>query len=110
MEALAARSTLLREWMAFFERYPLLLLPVSWDAPFPIDLDLQGDATMRRIISAQSALLTPAILGLPGLAVPTGLAGGVPTGVQLVAGRFGEGLCLSAGEVIERRAGMTLPI
>lgn len=110
MAALAARSTLLREWMAFFERYPLLLLPVSWEVPFPIDLDQQGDATMRRLITAQSPLLTPAILGLPGLSVPTGLADGVPTGVQLVAGRFGESLCLRAAELIEERAGLTLPI
>ena len=50
--ALAERSTLLREWMAFFERYPLLLLPVSWEVPFPIDLDQQGDSTMRRLITA----------------------------------------------------------
>jgi amidase len=35
---------------------------------------------------------------------------GVPIGVQLVAGRFKEELCLAAAEVIEARAPMPTPI
>jgi len=52
------------------------------------------------------------VLGLPGLSVPTGLAEGVPVGVQLVAPRFREDLCFAAGEAIEARAGMVarLPV
>ncbi|AQV98940.1 amidase [Cupriavidus necator] len=107
MDALSLRSTLLREWLAFFEQYPLLLMPVSWRRPFPVDADQQGDQAMRDILNAQAPLLAPAILGLPGLSVPTGMAGSVPMGVQLIAGRFQEGLCLAAGEAIERRAGWT---
>ena len=48
-----------------------------------------------------------ASLGLPGLAVATGLEGAVPVGVQLVAGRYREDLLLAAGEAIE--AGGTPP-
>ena len=44
------------------------------------------------------------MLGLPGLAVPTGLADGLPTGVQLCATRYREDLCLAAGEIVERAA------
>jgi amidase len=40
-------------------------------------------------------------MGLPCLAVATGLVGSVPVGVQVVAGRFREDLCLAAGEAIE---------
>jgi len=40
--------------------------------------------------------------------VPVGLAHGVPVGVQLVAGRFREDLCLAAGEIIEARAGWSV--
>jgi len=105
MDALSQRSNLLRDWLAFFAQYPLLLMPVSWQPPFPVDTDQQGDAAMRDILDAQSPLLAPAILGLPGLSVPTGMAGSTPMGVQLVAGRFQEALCLGAGEAIERRAG-----
>ena len=46
-------------------------------------------------------------MGLPGLTVSTGLVGRVPVGVQVVAGRFREDLCLLAGEAIE--AGGTPP-
>jgi len=110
MNALSMRTTLLREWQRFFERYPLLLMPVSWRRPFLIDADRQGGDAPRHILDAQSPLLATAILGLPGLSVPTGMADGVPMGVQLVAGRFQEGLCLSAGEAIEARCGVMTPI
>ena len=104
MDALSLRSTLLREWMAFFEQYPVLLMPISLQPPFPVDRDQQGDQAMRELLDAQSPLTATAALGLPGLSVPTGMAGTVPMGVQIVAGRFQEGLCLAAGEAIERRA------
>ncbi len=110
IKTLAARTTILRQWLLFFERYPLLLMPVSWQRPFPIDADQHGDAQTRRLIDALRPLLVPSILGLPGLAVPTGLFNGVPIGVQLVASRFQEATCLRAGEAIEMRSGMTAPI
>jgi amidase len=50
------------------------------------------------------------MLGLPGLAVPTGLADGIPVGVQLVASRFREDTCLTAAEVIEARYPAATPI
>jgi amidase len=110
MNGLARRTGLLREWQCFFERYPLLLLPVSCQRPFAIDEDQLGDLAARHIIDAQGPLLATALLGLPGLAVPTGIRDGVPTGVQIVAGRFQEALCLAAGAVIEARAGTCTPI
>ncbi|MCA3839503.1 amidase, partial [Burkholderia sp.] len=110
MNGLARRTALLRDWQQFFARYPLLLMPVSCARPFAIDADLQGDAAMREIVGRQGPLLATALLGLPGLSVPTGIRDGVPTGVQLVAGRFQEALCLAAGEAIEARAGIFTPI
>lgn len=110
MNALSLRTTLLREWQQFFARYPLLLMPVSWQRPFLIDADQQGIDAARSLLDAQSPLLATAILGLPGLSVPTGLAGGVPMGVHLVSGRFQEALCLAAGEAIEARCGVLTPM
>ncbi|KVF69799.1 amidase [Burkholderia sp. FL-7-2-10-S1-D7] len=110
MNGLARRTALLRDWQQFFTRYPLLLMPVSCAQPFEIDADQRGDDAMREIIGRQGPLLATALLGLPGLSVPTGIRDGVPTGVQLVAGRFQEALCLAAGEAIEARAGIFTPI
>lgn len=42
--------------------------------------------------------------------MPTGLSGGVPMGVQLIAGRYREDLLLAAAEIIEARASMATPI
>lgn len=108
VQAMAMRTTILREWGRFFDRYPVLLMPVSFALPFAVDLDQQGADVMADILRAQSPLISTAILGLPGLSVPVGLADGVPVGVQLVAGRFREDLCLAAGEAIEARAGWSV--
>jgi amidase len=110
VKAFARRASILREWMLLFERYPLLLMPVSWERPFPVDFDQQGDDAVRRMLTAHHPMLAVSTLGLPGLSIPTGFADGVPIGVQLVAGRYQEELCLMAGEVIEAQQRVVTPI
>jgi amidase len=110
LKALGRRATVLREWQLFFERYPLVLMPVCREPAFKLGLDQEDDAAMKRILDAMTPTLAPAALGLPGVAVPTGVRNNVPLGVQLVAGRFREDLCLDAAEIIESRAGVLTPI
>jgi amidase len=50
------------------------------------------------------------VLGLPAAAVPVGLAGGLPQGVQLIGPRWGEDLCLDAAATVEAAAGTLTPI
>ena len=52
------------------------------------------------------------VLGLPAMAVATGVADGLPVGVQIVGPRFREDACLAAAEAIEARAGVVgrLPV
>ena len=104
LEALTRRFNICRDWAVFLERYPVLLMPNSWQRQFAVDADLGPAAQVDALVRAQSPLLGTAMMGLPGLAVPTGLAGGLPTGVQLVSGRFREDRVLRAGEIIERAA------
>lgn len=89
---------------------PLVLLPVSAELPFPDRLDLAGDEALARVWEAQMTQLALPPLGLPGLTVSTALVGGVPVGVQLVAGRFREDVCLRAGEAIEAQGVPVAPI
>lgn len=110
MQAQAKRITLQREWAVFLDRYPLLLLPTSWKCPFPVDLDQTDSEGMRSIMDAQSPLLSTAILSLPGLAVPLAPVNDIPTGVQLVAGRFQEHLCMDAAEVMESQLEPVRPV
>ncbi len=103
-DVLRQRATLMRAWNEFFERYPLLLLPVSAETAFPVDLDLQGDAAFARVWRAQLPQIAPPLMGLPGLSVTTGrLEGNVPVGVQLLANRYREDLLLAAAADIEAR-------
>ena len=110
IKAFGRRATILRQWQSFLERYPLLIMPVSSLRPVPVDYDQNGDAAVARMLTSHHPMLAISMLGLPGLAVPTGLADGIPIGVQLVASRFREDICLTAAEVIEARCPTATPI
>jgi amidase len=100
-KALTRRATLTRAWLLFLEKYPVLLMPVSGELPFADQLDRKDEASFNRVWHAQLTQIAIPFFGLPGLTVSTGLVGRSPVGVQLVAGRFREDLCLAAGEAIE---------
>lgn len=111
LAALAERETRLRQWQLFLERYPVVVMPVSAAAPLPIDYDLRDGATTVRLIAAQRPLLAVSVLGLPAVSVPAlHQPGSIPLGVQVVAGRYREDLCLAAAEAIEAHAGIRTPI
>jgi amidase len=99
-DALTARMGFLRAWNLFFERYPVVLMPVSGELPFANEADQNGAEAFAAIIEAQLTQVGLPLMGLPGLAVATGMAGTAPVGVQLVAGRYREDLLLAAGEAI----------
>jgi amidase len=101
MDALQGRAAFVRQWMAFFETYPVALCPVSAELPFADQLDVESPEAFRRVIEAQLTQVGLPLMGLPGLAVATGLVGRVPVGVQLLAGRYREDLLLEAGAAIE---------
>ena len=108
--ALLQRATVVRQWQLFLNKYAVLLIPVSAELPFPDGLDLQGNAAIQRVWDAQFLLRATPVLGLPALTVSTGLVGQTPVGVQIVASRYREDLCLRAGEAIEARGTPPAPI
>jgi amidase len=110
MRALARRTTILREWLAFLETFPVILMPVSAQLPFPIDQDQRGDEIVRETHVALQPSIAVSLMGLPALAVPITTYQGIPVGVQIVAGRFHETRCFAAAEIIERRSTIKTPI
>ncbi len=106
----ARRTTRQRAWAAFLARYPIVLLPVSLEPPFPQGLDLEGTQAFDSVFRAQAPMLAAPLLGIPGVSVPTGLADGLPMGVQVMAARWREDLALDAAEVIEAACPMPTPI
>jgi amidase len=107
-KTLTRRATLTRQWLEFLEEYAVLLIPVSGELPFPDQLDRKDEASFARVWRAQLTQIAIPFMGLPGLTVSTGLVGRIPVGVQVIAGRYREDLCLAAGEAIE--AGGTPPM
>ncbi len=103
----AERSRLTRLWSAFFETYPVVIGPTWCQTPWPADADLDP-ATGLRTVEDTVRFITPGnVLGLPSVALPTGVANGLPTGVQIYADRWREDVCLDAAGIVE--AGVTCP-
>jgi len=109
-KALTRRATLVREWQSLFEKYAVLLMPVSGELPFPDGLDRRDEASFARVWRAQMPQIGIPFMGLPALTVSTGLVGRIPVGVQIVSGRYREDLCLSAGEAIEAAGTPASPV
>jgi len=102
-DALKLRATVTRAWQLFLERYPVVLLPVSAELPFDANLDLRDAASYERCWRAQATMVGLPLTGLPCMSLATGEVDGKPVGVQILAGRFREDLCLAVGEAIESR-------
>ena len=83
---------------------------MSAQLPFRFDQDQEDATVVRALLDAQRPLLAIPALGFPSVVVPTGTAGDTPVGVQVVAGRFREDVCLAAAEAIEARAPALTPI
>jgi amidase len=110
LRALADRTRLIRDWYAFLARTPLVLAPVCTELPYVQGFDIESAARTMEIWRQSSTLMALPVLGLPGMAVPTGIAEGLPVGVQIIGPRFREDLCLAAAEAIEARAPRITPI
>jgi amidase len=89
MEAIAYRSRVLRNWLAFLETYPVILTPASVKRVPETNADLGGDARVRSLFWNDLRFISSInVLGLPAAVVPVGLAGGHPMGVQLITSRY----------------------
>jgi amidase len=107
METIAYRSRMLRSWLAFLETYPVILLPLSVKRTPEVNADLGGNARVRSLFWNDLRFISSInVLGLPAAAVPIGLVDGNPAGVQLVASRYREDICLDAAAAIEDKVGI----
>jgi amidase len=107
MRAIAARSALIRDWLAFLETWPLILAPASVQPTPPPEADLGGPAAVRRLMFNDFRFISAInVLGLPSAVTPVGLARGAPVGAQLIASRYREDLALDAAAAIEARCGI----
>ena len=110
IELFTRRASLMRQWNMLLDSYPILLSPVSTRPQFVHGEDILSQEANDESYRVQSPLTAFALLGMPGVAVPTGVADGLPTGVLVMAPRFREDLALEAAEIIEANCPMPTPI
>ncbi len=103
----AQRHRVAAAWQEFQEDYPITLAPIMTQPPFVIGYDLQDPGDVLDQMRFEVALN---LLGLPAVCVPTGVANGLPQVVEVIGGRYREGLCLEAAQAIEDALGIVTPI
>ncbi len=109
-QGLADRQGVARAWSLFQAERPLVLGPVSTRPAFPVGRDVESPETTTEVLDSMRLTVLVNLLGLPAAAVPTGVSGGLPHGVQVIGPRFREDLCLDAAQAIEDRAPALTPI
>ena len=109
LRAIANRDLYIWKWLEFMQTRPLVVLPTMGSLAPVHDLDTTM-AGQREVLDQIRVSLIAPVLGLPSLAVPVGWHGRLRPGVQIMAPRFREDLCLAAGEVIEAAEGVVSPV
>ena len=101
-QAQRVRTLIVREHRDALAGVDAIVTPTSPTVAFPI-----GDKASDPLAMYACDLLTiPSCLaGLPGLNVPSGLAGGLPVGLQLIGPQFGENALFGIGHPLEHAIG-----
>ncbi len=110
MKGIAQRAGDLRNWSLLLEDHGVIVGPVSTEPPFPQNDDETSGARTAEIFTANRLTYAMNLLGLPSAAVPTGVNGDVPMGVQIIAPRYREDMALDAAQAIEGATGVLTPI
>lgn len=109
--AWAQRAVIAGAWERFQVEHPIVLGPVSARRMPEIGFDLSGPAATTELWRSHRLLVTVNFLGLPSVAVPTGLdEDGLPTGVQLIGPRNGDHVALAAARDVEAALGTLTPV
>ncbi|NLI13537.1 Asp-tRNA(Asn)/Glu-tRNA(Gln) amidotransferase subunit GatA [Pelotomaculum propionicicum] len=99
LKALKVRTLIKEDFDRAFEKYDLLVSPVSPTTAFRI-----GEKTDDPLQMYLSDVCTISVnlAGIPGMSVPCGFAGGLPVGLQLMGRHFNEGTLLRAAYTFEQ--------
>lgn len=104
------RYKVARAWREFLSTYPLIVGPTWTQPPFELDFDIKDAESATKVVELFRFIMPANLLGLPAACVATGLANGLPTGVQVIGDLLREDLCLNAAEAIEESVGVLTPI
>ncbi len=102
--AVRRRQEILCASAEVFDQVDLLLLPTTPTTAYQAEGTLVGDLNGREVdLLYLSAPFTAPfnMTGQPGMSIPSARVGGMPCGLQIVARRHEDELCLAAGAVLE---------
>ncbi|MFE7814483.1 amidase [Streptomyces sp. NPDC057433] len=88
MKLMGAWLGIRRSWAEFLDEYPLLLGPVFTEPPVEPGLESRDRAGQERVGAGMRLCTVTSFVGVPGVAVPTGVTGGLPSGVQIIGRAF----------------------
>jgi amidase len=108
--AFGRRRAILRDWLAFFERYGVVVAPVGTEPPLKTDGDIESPERMASVVESFRMTVAVNALGLPAAVVPVGTGDGLPQVVQIIGAPLSEMRCLDAAAAIEQLAGPLTPI
>jgi amidase len=107
------RARLWHQFRKFFNDYDHLLTPCVAVPPFPVEQnypDSIAGKPMQTYIDWIAPTFVLSLTGLPVACVPAGLdAGGMPVGLQIAGGQFGEEDVLSIASQIQKLRPVALP-
>ena len=103
MDSLQNRATLGRKWSHFFDKYPLILCPISGDLPFEDLKDTKSEKDFDEVFTSMLPQIAPPYLGLPGLCFSNHVnEKKIPIGVQFISRKFREDQLFKVGYDLEQ--------
>jgi aspartyl-tRNA(Asn)/glutamyl-tRNA(Gln) amidotransferase subunit A len=101
-QAQKVRTVILREHMAAFEQFDVLVSATSPTVAFELGAKTQDPLAMY----ASDLLTIPSCMaGLPGLNIPCGTSDGLPVGFQIIGPQFAENTLFRVGHALEKAIG-----
>ena len=102
MDLIQNRARISREWNKFFDKYPIILCPITGDIPFPDLKDLESEESFDLVFESMLPQIAPPYMGLPGLSFATSQTKQkIPLGVQFISRKFREDLLLNVAYDLE---------
>lgn len=110
MRAHMLRDIVIRAWNAFFNEYPLIVMP-GFEVPFMRrGQDTEEPGSMIELARLARYMLNIPALAIPAMSFPMGIHDGAPIGVQIGAHAWREDLIIDAGFALEAHRGPVGPV